>query len=209
MQNIWHQYLAIVVYSVFVCYLLFFLLWWQWKDSLCWYDDRISFVLSWWQGKAVFVVMMTGKTGSNIPVGPEPASALIRRSTTMLTCRARYSDIQNTTFTIFTLSDIFWGTSYSDIQLFNTTYLLSGLVIIRRFCKITYFGLFTKTFYLYQHYLCWCLTHVKDCERSESGYITNDAWRNVTLKNYAIFTWLFEEFDWWIDEFQSINPLFE
>ena len=71
------------------------------KKSLCWYDDRISFVLSWWQGKAVFVVTMTGKTGSNIPVGPEPASALIRRSTTLLTCRARYSDIQNTTFSIF------------------------------------------------------------------------------------------------------------
>ena len=53
------------------------------------------------KGKAVFVVTMTGKTGSNIPVGPEPASALIRRSTTLLTCRARYSDIQNTTFSIF------------------------------------------------------------------------------------------------------------
>ena len=136
MQNIWHQYLAIVVYSVFVCYLLFFLLWWQWKNSLCWYDDRISFVLSWWQGKAVFVVMMTGKTGSNIPVGPEPASALIRRSTTMLTCRARYSDIQNTTFTIFTLSDIFGG-PVTQIFNYSIPYIYyRGLSLLRDFAEL-------------------------------------------------------------------------
>ena len=133
MQNIWHQYLAIVVYSVFVCYLLFFLLWWQWKKSLCWYDDRISFVLSWWQGKAVFVVMMTGKTGSNIPVGPEPASALIRRAPP---CWPEGPDTHmfNRMFSIFTLSDIFGGT-----QIFNYSipYIYYwGLSLLRDFAEL-------------------------------------------------------------------------
>ena len=166
MQNIWHQYLAIVVYSVFVCYLLFFLLWWQWKKSLCWYDDRISFVLSWWQGKAVFVVMMTGKTGSNIPVGPEPASALIRRSTTMLTCRARYSDIQNTTFFDFHFVWYFWGDQLLRYSIIQYHIFIIGTCQYKEILQNYVLGSFYKDFLsLPTLSLLMPHTHVKDCER--------------------------------------------
>ena len=88
------------------------------KNSLCLYDEDffVSFFALMTGKSSFFVVGMTGKTGSNIPVGPEPASALIRRSTTLLTWGARYSDIQ---YNIFDFHFVWYLLGDSDAQIFN------------------------------------------------------------------------------------------
>ena len=159
------------------------------------FDNEKQFMFVWWgffcflffcfddRKKQFFVVGMTGKTGSNIPVGPEPASALIRRSTTLLTWGARYSDIQ---YNIFDFHFVWYLLGDSDAQIFNYSipYIYyRGLSLSGNFAELHTKVFLQRLFYLHQHYLCWCLTLM---------------WK------IAAFAWLLEELDWWIDEFQSI-----